>query len=132
MSSSAIDKEDIKKKILKILETIYDPEIPIDIYNLGLIYDINVSDDGVVNITMTLTALGCPVANSLPYQVYEILRSELPEVKDINIDVVFEPPWTPLKMTEKGRAMFIEIYGYDIVEQWKKRSGESGSQDPKA
>ncbi|MEZ0290705.1 MAG: iron-sulfur cluster assembly protein [Sulfolobales archaeon] len=123
----SIDKERLKKKILAILETIYDPEIPIDIYNLGLIYDINISDDGVVNITMTLTAIGCPVANTLPYQVYDILRSSLPEVKEINIDVVFDPPWTPLRMTEKGRMMFIELYGYDIVEQWKRRSGESQS-----
>jgi metal-sulfur cluster biosynthetic enzyme len=117
-------KEEWKKKIIETLEKIYDPEIPIDVYNLGLIYDINITDEGVVNITMTLTAIGCPVANVLPYQVYEALQASLPEAKEINIDVVFDPPWTPLKMTEKGRKMFIEIFGYDIVEQWRRRTGE--------
>ncbi|MCC6030095.1 MAG: metal-sulfur cluster assembly factor [Desulfurococcales archaeon] len=117
-------KEEWKRKIIDTLEKIYDPEIPIDVYNLGLIYDINITDEGVVNITMTLTAIGCPVANVLPYQVYEALQASLPEAKEINIDVVFDPPWTPLKMTEKGRKMFIEIFGYDIVEQWRRRTGE--------
>jgi metal-sulfur cluster biosynthetic enzyme len=117
-------KEEWKRKIIDTLEKIYDPEIPIDVYNLGLIYDINITDEGVVNITMTLTAIGCPVSNVLPYQVYEALQASLPEAKEINIDVVFDPPWTPLKMTEKGRKMFIEIFGYDIVEQWRRRTGE--------
>jgi len=121
-------KEALKQKIISVLEKIYDPEIPIDIWNLGLIYGIDISDDGVVNITMTFTAIGCPVATILPYQVYDVLVKEVPEAKEINIDVVFDPPWTPLKMTEKGRRMFIDIYGYDIVEQWRRRMGESGEE----
>jgi len=118
-------KEVLRQKIVSVLEKIFDPEIPIDIWNLGLIYGIDISDEGIVNITMTLTAIGCPVATSLPYQVYETLVKEVPEAKEINIDVVFDPPWTPLRMTEKGRRMFIEMYGYAIVEQWRRRMGET-------
>lgn len=116
-------KEEILKKAVEALKKIYDPEIPINIYDLGLIYDIKVDDDGVVNVTMTLTAVGCPVSTELPYFVYESLANSLPEAKEVYVDVVYDPPWNPTKMTEDGRRMFIEIYGYDIVEQWRKRMG---------
>ncbi len=114
-------KEEWKKRIVDTLKKIYDPEIPISIYDLGLIYGIDISDDGVVTVTMTLTAIGCPVSTELPYHVYETLAGVLPEAKEIYVDVVYDPPWTPEKMTEEGRRMFLEIYGYDIVEQWKQR-----------
>jgi metal-sulfur cluster biosynthetic enzyme len=119
--------EDTKKRIVaKAVETlkkIYDPEIPINIYDLGLIYDIKIDDEGILTVTMTLTAIGCPVSTELPYFVYENLVSSIPEAKEVYVDVVYDPPWNPTKMTEEGRRMFIEIYGYDIVEQWKKRMG---------
>mgnify|MGYP000168035818 FL=1 len=119
--------EDTKKRIVaKAVETlkkIYDPEIPINIYDLGLIYDIKIDNEGILTVTMTLTAIGCPVSTELPYFVYENLVSSIPEAKEVYVDVVYDPPWNPTKMTEEGRRMFIEIYGYDIVEQWKKRMG---------
>jgi metal-sulfur cluster biosynthetic enzyme len=119
--------EDTKKRIVaKAVETlkkIYDPEILINIYDLGLIYDIKIDDEGILTVTMTLTAIGCPVSTELPYFVYENLVSSIPEAKEVYVDVVYDPPWNPTKMTEEGRRMFIEIYGYDIVEQWKKRMG---------
>jgi len=119
--------EEVKKRIIdraiETLKKIYDPEIPINIYDLGLIYDIKVDDEGIVTVTMTLTAVGCPVSTELPYFVYENLVSSIPEAKEVYVDVVYDPPWNPTKMTEDGRRMFIEIYGYDIVEQWKKRMG---------
>ena len=127
-SMSKLSEEDKKRIIERAIETlkkIYDPEIPINIYDLGLIYDIKVDDEGIVTVTMTLTAIGCPVSTELPYFVYENLVSALPEAKEIYVDVVYDPPWNPAKMTEEGRRMFIEIYGYDIVEQWKKRMGLS-------
>ena len=118
-------KKEIVERAIETLKKIYDPEIPINIYDLGLIYGIDVDDEGVVTVTMTLTAMGCPVATVLPYFVYENLVSALPEAKEIYVDVVYDPPWNPTKMTEDGRRMFIEIYGYDIVEQWKKRMGQN-------
>ncbi len=118
-------KKEIVERAIETLKKIYDPEIPINIYDLGLIYGIDVDDEGVVTVTMTLTAMGCPVATELPYFVYENLVSALPEAKEIYVDVVYDPPWNPTKMTEDGRRMFIEIYGYDIVEQWKKRMGQN-------
>ncbi len=117
-------KKEVVEKVIETLKKIYDPEIPINIYDLGLIYDIKVDDDGVVTVTMTLTAVGCPVSTELPYFVYENLVSALPDAKEIYVDVVYDPPWNPTKMTDDGRRMFIEIYGYDIVEQWKKRMGQ--------
>jgi metal-sulfur cluster biosynthetic enzyme len=118
-------KKEIVQRAIETLKKIYDPEIPINIYDLGLIYGINVDDEGVVTVTMTLTAMGCPVATELPYFVYENLVSALPEAKEVYVDVVYDPPWNPTKMTEDGRRMFIEIYGYDIVEQWKRRMGQN-------
>jgi len=118
-------KKEIVERAIEALKKIYDPEIPINIYDLGLIYGINVDDEGVVTVTMTLTAMGCPVATELPYFVYENLVSALPEAKEVYVDVVYDPPWNPTKMTEDGRRMFIEIYGYDIVEQWKRRMGQN-------
>ncbi|HWQ17786.1 MAG TPA: iron-sulfur cluster assembly protein [Sulfolobales archaeon] len=118
-------KKEIIEKAIETLKKIYDPEIPINIYDLGLIYGIDVDNEGVVTVTMTLTAMGCPVATELPYFVYENLVSALPEAKEVYVDVVYDPPWNPTKMTEDGRRMFIEIYGYDIVEQWKKRMGQN-------
>lgn len=120
-------KKEILRKAVEVLKKIYDPEIPINIYDLGLIYDIKVDDEGVVTVTMTLTAVGCPVSTELPYFVYESLASSLPEAKEVYVDVVYDPPWNPTKMTEDGRRVFIEIYGYDIVEQWKKRIEGAGT-----
>ncbi len=114
-----VDKELLKKKVVEVLETVIDPEIGIDIYNLGLIYDINVIDDKHVKIKMSLTTAFCPLANILPAIAKEQIKRQLDI--DADIELVYEPPWTPEKMTEKGRRMFIERYGYDIVEEWKRR-----------
>lgn len=118
-----MSKEDLKKKIIEALKTVYDPEIPINIYDLGLIYNINISDEGVVTIDMTLTAVGCPLATALTQLVSEVVK-EVPGVKDVVVNLVFDPPWTPLRMTSEGREKFKSIYGYDIVEEWQKRVGE--------
>lgn len=119
---SAVDEEDLKKKIIEVLKTVFDPEIPINIYDLGLIYKIDIDDEGVVNIDMTLTAPGCPIAHILVGMVAEAVRS-VPGVKDVNVKLVFDPPWSPLRMTPEGRRAFKEIFGYDIVEAWIKRTG---------
>ncbi|RLG89487.1 MAG: FeS assembly SUF system protein [Thermoprotei archaeon] len=114
-------KEELKKKIISVLETIADPEIGIDVYNLGMIYDIEVIDDKHVKIKMTLTTPFCPLANILPMMIVEELKRKLGIETDI--ELVFDPPWTPEKMTEKGRRIFKERFGYDIVEEYRKAYG---------
>ncbi|ADI32193.1 metal-sulfur cluster assembly factor [Staphylothermus hellenicus] len=112
------EKEELKKNIIAVLETVADPEIGIDVYNLGMIYGIDVIDEKHVKIKMTLTTPFCPLANILPMMVVDELKRKLGIEADV--EIVMEPPWTPLMMTEKGRRIFKERYGYDIVEEYKK------------
>jgi len=94
--------EEIKQGVVEVLKTVYDPEIPVDIYELGLVYDVNVEESGAVAIRMTLTSPMCPVAESLPPEVEEKVRG-VPGVTDVKIDLVWEPPWTPSLMSEAAR-----------------------------
>jgi metal-sulfur cluster biosynthetic enzyme len=116
--SSTGGADDLKKKVIEVLETIADPEIGIDVYNLGLVYGIEVAG-GKVKIKMGLTTPFCPLANILPMMVDEELKKRLGV--EVEIELVYDPPWNPLMMTEKGRRMFIERYGYDIVGEYKKQ-----------
>lgn len=111
--------EEMKRKVIEILETIIDPEIGIDVWNLGLIYDI-VFEDSNVKIKMTLTTPFCPLVNVVPMLVKEKLEKTLG--LNVDVEIVYDPPWTPEKMTEKGRRIFKERFGYDIVEEWKQRN----------
>ena len=86
-----IDTTELGESIVKILKTIYDPEIPVDIYELGLIYDVMVNTDYEVKILMTLTSPNCPVAESLPREVEEKVKS-LENVKDAEVEITFDPP----------------------------------------
>ncbi len=94
--------EEIKQSVVDVLKTVYDPEIPVDIYELGLIYDVNVEPGGDVAIRMTLTSPMCPVAESLPPEVEEKVRG-VAGVTEVKIDLVWEPPWTPSLMSEAAR-----------------------------
>ena len=116
------------KELIEILRNVYDPEIPINVYDLGLIYEVTMDNDKVVHVKMTLTAVGCPLSENLGYQVGAAIQQAIPDAKDIEIDVVFDPPWTPLKMTRLGREMFKALYGYDIVEQWLRTQNEQNIQ----
>ena len=93
----------IKENIIKNLHTVYDPEIPVDIYELGLIYDLKVRAEGLVDITMTLTSPNCPVAEILPEQVKKAAK-KTKGVKDVNLKLVFEPPWNPDMMSEAAKV----------------------------
>ena len=93
---------DIKSKVIDKIKKIYDPEIPVNIYELGLIYKIEVDETNKVNIDMTLTSPNCPVAESLPNQVKEDIM-ELEEVSDVNLKIVWEPPWDKDKMSEVAK-----------------------------
>ena len=92
----------IKEEIVKVLKTCYDPEMPVDIYELGLIYDIKISEEKEVTIVMTLTSPVCPVAEALPLEVEEKLEA-IPMVKDVKVDITFDPPWSPDKMSEVAK-----------------------------
>ena len=93
---------DIKKKIIEEIKKIFDPEIPVNIYELGLIYKIEVDEKNKINIDMTLTSPNCPVAESLPKEVKEnIMKVE--GVSDVNLNLVWEPPWDKDKMSEAAK-----------------------------
>ena len=92
----------IKEKVIEEIKKIYDPEIPVNIYELGLIYKIEVDEKKKVNIDMTLTSPNCPVAESLPNQVKEDIMA-LEEVSEVNLKIVWEPTWSPEKMSEAAK-----------------------------
>jgi len=118
-----IDKEEIKKRVIEeVLKKVSDPEIPISVWDLGLVYDLDVTDDGIVKIRMTMTSPGCPVSGQILWQITNMIK-EIPGVKDVDIDLTFEPPWTPFKMTEEGRKKYKELFGYDIVKEYKAKYG---------
>ena len=94
--------EELKSAVIDALKSVYDPEIPVDIYELGLIYDIEISEDGDANITMTLTPPHCPVAESLPQEV-ELRVLSVPGIRDAEVKVSWDPPWDPSKMSDEAR-----------------------------
>ena len=93
---------DLQAAVVEVLKSVYDPEIPVDIYELGLIYDVAISEDGDATITMTLTTPHCPVAESLPNEV-ELRVLSVPGIRDSIVNVVWDPPWDPSKMSDEAR-----------------------------
>jgi FeS assembly SUF system protein len=100
--SNTIDTQALGEKIVRVIKTIFDPEIPVDIYELGLIYDVFVSEDYDVKILMTLTTPNCPVAETLPLEVEEKIRS-INEVKSAEVEITFDPPWSQILMSEEAK-----------------------------
>lgn len=84
--------QELKERVIETLRTVYDPEIPVNIYDLGLVYEVAVSDEGSVKIVMTVTAPNCPVADTLPKQVEQVVGS-LDGVRDVHVELTFDPPW---------------------------------------
>jgi FeS assembly SUF system protein len=93
---------DLQSAVVEVLKSVYDPEIPVDIYELGLIYDVAISEDGDATITMTLTTPHCPVAESLPNEV-ELRVLSVPGIRDAVVNLVWDPPWDPSKMSDEAR-----------------------------
>jgi len=102
MDTQEINTEELGEKIVKVLKTIFDPEIPVDIYELGLIYDVFVNEDLEVKILMTLTTPNCPVAETLPVEVEDKVKS-IKMVKDAEVEITFDPPWTQDLMSEEAK-----------------------------
>jgi FeS assembly SUF system protein len=98
MSDSAV----IEKQVIDALRTCYDPEIPVNIYELGLIYEVKVAPNGVVNVRMTLTSPACPSAQDLPIEAEAKVRT-VPDVTDAKVEVVFDPPWDSSMMSEAAK-----------------------------
>ena len=103
MSAIIITKNtELMQRVIDEIKTCYDPEIPVDIYELGLVYDVQISDEGAVKIIMTLTTPNCPVAESLPAEVRE-KTSEVEGVKEVDLELTFEPSWNKDMMSEEAR-----------------------------
>ena len=102
MSQDDINVNSLGEKIVRVLKTIFDPEIPVDIYELGLIYDVFVNEDYEVKILMTLTTPNCPVAETLPLEVEDKIKS-LNEVKDAEVEITFDPPWSQDLMSDEAK-----------------------------
>ena len=99
---SQAELDAITDQLIEKLKSVYDPEIPVDIYELGLVYKVDVSDDKDVAIDMTLTAPGCPVAGEMPGWVEDAVR-EIPGLRNITVDLVFDPPWDPSRMSDEAK-----------------------------
>jgi FeS assembly SUF system protein len=96
------EQQAIEQKVIAALRSVYDPEIPVNIYELGLVYDIDIDAENRVHVRMTLTAPGCPVAGSLPGQVESRIET-IPEVSSATVELVWDPPWTREMMSEVAR-----------------------------
>lgn len=104
--TSAIPPEELEQltdDIIAAMKTVYDPEIPVDIYELGLIYKVDISDDRDVVVDMTLTAPGCPVAGTMPIMVEDAVRT-VEGVGDVRVNMTFDPPWDPSRMSDEARV----------------------------
>ena len=102
MTDEIRSKEEIEKAVVEMLKTVYDPEIPVDIYELGLVYNIDVRDDRSVEVRLTLTSPMCPVAGSLPPEV-EAKVAQVEGVTASSVDLVWDPPWNPSMMSEAAK-----------------------------
>jgi FeS assembly SUF system protein len=96
------DEINLGENVVRILKTIFDPEIPVDIYELGLIHDVLINEDNEVKILMTLTSPNCPVAETLPQEVEEKIKS-INEVKSCEVEITFDPPWSKDLMSEEAK-----------------------------
>lgn len=106
MATSTMSEDeiaDLTSEMIDALKTVYDPEIPVDVYELGLIYRIDVDDDRNVDIDMTLTAPGCPVAIEMPIWVRDAVAA-IDGVEKVNVNMVFDPPWDPSRMSDEARV----------------------------
>ncbi len=96
------EKKDLYEKVIKAIKTVYDPEIPVDIWELGLVYDLQITQENEVVVLMTLTAPNCPAAGNLPEEVENAIKS-IPDIKDAKVFITFDPPWDKSRMSDLAR-----------------------------
>lgn len=104
--------KNLREQVWEILHDVYDPEIPLNIADLGLIYDLQVSDQGEVHVLMTLTAPGCPVGDMIADEIRDRVMS-LPGVQDVQVEFTFDPLWTPERISEEGREA-LRAFGFPV------------------
>ena len=109
VAANPVAKLDLESRVLEAVRMVYDPEIPVNIYELGLIYDLKVSPEGAVNIQMTLTAPSCPEAGFIPGRVESAVRG-VEGVQDAKVELVWEPAWTPARMSEAAKLQLGVLY----------------------
>ena len=109
---SGLDKERVKEEILEALKVVRDPEIPVNVVDLGLVYKLDVDDEGHVDIDMTLTSMGCPVQDLIQSDA-ELAVMKVDGVSRVKVDFVWSPPWSPQKMTEDGKKQ-MRMFGFNI------------------
>jgi FeS assembly SUF system protein len=102
MDDKSLDREALKERVVEVMQSIYDPEIPVNIYELGMVYEIEVDEEANAIVSMTLTSPACPVAESLPAEV-EMKLNSIDELKSAKVNLVWEPPWTPERMSEGAK-----------------------------
>lgn len=117
-------KEAIRNKVIEALKEVYDPEIPVNVWDLGLVEEIKVDDEGFVLIRMLLTAIGCPVAPTIAMMTEGAVWEKVPEAKGVNVEILWDRMWTPDRVTPEGREQLKAIYGYDIVDEWMKSQAQ--------
>lgn len=110
-----VNAEEIRQKVIELLRSVYDPEIPINIYDLGLVYEVNVIDE-TIEVVVGLTTPFCPIAHIVVYQVESMLKDHFKD-KKVVVRLDLERIWTPERMSEEGRKLFKLLYGYDILEK---------------
>jgi FeS assembly SUF system protein len=96
------DIKPLRDRVVEVIKTCYDPEIPVDIYELGLIYEINITEGNDVHVKMTLTSPACPVAESLPLEVEQKIKN-IPDVNNAKVEITYDPPWEKSMMSEEAR-----------------------------
>ncbi len=101
-----------KEAVLEALKVVRDPEIPVNVVDLGLIYNLDIEDDGTVNVEMTLTSMGCPVQDMIQADA-ELAVMKVEGVNKVNVDFVWSPPWSPAKMTEDGKKQ-MRMFGFNV------------------
>jgi len=103
MLDKTFPPDSIEARVIEVIRTCYDPEIPVDIFELGLIYDIQVTDDKVVEVSMTLTSPACPVAGTLPPEVQHKIKAQVQGISDVKLDLVWDPPWNIDMMSDAAK-----------------------------
>jgi metal-sulfur cluster biosynthetic enzyme len=110
--NETLDKDALKEQILEALKVVKDPEIPVNVVDLGLIYDVRIDDEGAVDIDMTLTSMGCPVQDMIEADA-ELAAMKVEGVRRVNVEFVWSPPWSPQKMTDDGKKQ-MRMFGFSI------------------